>query len=63
MSCVVLTKATSSRREVEEIVAIVDPPRPGLHPSVLKALRQHTQISRLVYISCNPDSLAENVRQ
>jgi tRNA (uracil-5-)-methyltransferase len=47
--------------EVKEIVAIVDPPRAGLHPAVLRALRTHSQISRLVYISCNPESLSENV--
>ena len=29
--------------------------------AVLRALRTHSQISRLVYISCNPESLSENV--
>lgn len=44
-----------------EVVAVVDPPRPGLHKDVLQALRDCRQLSRVVYISCNPESLAEDV--
>ncbi|KAJ3679796.1 hypothetical protein LUZ60_016074 [Juncus effusus] len=44
----------------KNVVAIVDPPRVGLHPVVIKALRTHPRIRRLVYISCNPDSLVAN---
>ena len=36
------------------LVAIVDPPRGGLHGSVLKALRSCQLIRRVVYVSCNP---------
>ena len=36
------------------LVAIVDPPRGGLHGSVLKALRGCSLIRRVVYVSCNP---------
>ncbi|XP_006652071.2 zinc finger CCCH domain-containing protein 24 [Oryza brachyantha] len=46
--------------QFQDIVAIVDPPRVGLHPTVIKALRTHPRIRRLVYISCNPDSLVAN---
>jgi hypothetical protein len=35
-------------------VAIVDPPRGGLHPKVTKALRMCEAIDTLVYVSCNP---------
>ena len=35
-------------------VAIVDPPRSGLHPKVIRALRECKAIDRLVYVSCNP---------
>lgn len=35
-------------------VAIVDPPRGGLHPKVTKALRRCTAIDTLIYVSCNP---------
>ncbi|OEL36957.1 Zinc finger CCCH domain-containing protein 24 [Dichanthelium oligosanthes] len=46
--------------QFKNVVAIVDPPRVGLHPTVIKALRTHPLIRRLVYISCNPDSLVAN---
>jgi hypothetical protein len=35
-------------------VAVVDPPRSGLHPKVVRALRECKAIDRLVYVSCNP---------
>ncbi|WJX44181.1 hypothetical protein P8452_31191 [Trifolium repens] len=50
----------TSRKQFKNVVAIVDPPRAGLHPTVLKALRTHTLLRRLVYISCNPESLVAN---
>ena len=37
-----------------KVVAIVDPPRAGLHPSVIHALRTCRAIDCLVYVSCNP---------
>ncbi|MES1908009.1 MAG: hypothetical protein MHM6MM_001023 [Cercozoa sp. M6MM] len=40
-------------------VAVVDPPRPGLHASVLRALRE-SSLRRIVYVSCNPDSCAKD---
>lgn len=43
-----------------ETIAIVDPPRGGLHSKVLRALLKCKAIDRLVYISCNPKTLAEN---
>ena len=41
-------------------VAIVDPPRGGLHKSVMGALRRCSQLKRLVYVSCNAATLADN---
>ncbi|EOY21424.1 Uncharacterized protein TCM_012944 [Theobroma cacao] len=32
----------------------------GLHPTLIKALRTHARLRRLVYISCNPESLVAN---
>ena len=43
------------------VVAIVDPPRCGLHKRVLKCLRNCRELTRLVYISCNPESCASDV--
>ncbi|XP_047315236.1 zinc finger CCCH domain-containing protein 24 [Impatiens glandulifera] len=50
----------TSVRQFKNVVAIVDPPRGGLHPTVIKVLRTHSQLKRLVYISCNPESLVAN---
>ncbi|CAA0811991.1 Zinc finger CCCH domain-containing protein 24 [Striga hermonthica] len=47
-------------RQFKNIVAIVDPPRVGLHPTVIKVLRTQSRLRRLVYISCNPESLVAN---
>ncbi|XAR59962.1 tRNA (uracil(54)-C(5))-methyltransferase [Bertholletia excelsa] len=46
--------------QFKNVVAIVDPPRVGLHPTVIKVLRTHPRLRRLVYISCNPESLVAN---
>lgn len=50
-------------REVQsrKIVAVVDPPRSGLHPTVLKSLRTCVGLDRIVYVSCNANSLADNL--
>uniref|UniRef100_A0A7S2WSB4 Uncharacterized protein n=1 Tax=Mucochytrium quahogii TaxID=96639 RepID=A0A7S2WSB4_9STRA len=37
-----------------ETLAIVDPPRAGLHRRVIRSLRVAEHIKRVVYISCNP---------
>ncbi|CAJ1979312.1 unnamed protein product [Sphenostylis stenocarpa] len=50
----------TSMQQFRNVVAIVDPPRAGLHPTVIKALRTHPRLRRLVYISCNPESLVAN---
>lgn len=44
----------------EHIVAVVDPPRAGLHRSVLRALLACAALKRLVFVSCNPDTLVLN---
>lgn len=42
------------------LVAVVDPPRAGLHRNVLRALLACKELKRLVFVSCNPDSLVLN---
>ena len=37
-----------------DVVAIVDPPRPGLHKDCIKALLKCHALRKLVYVSCNP---------
>jgi tRNA (uracil-5-)-methyltransferase len=41
-------------------VAIVDPPRAGLHHDVLKALRACTPLKRLVFVSCHAPAFVGN---
>ncbi|OII71842.1 RNA methylase [Cryptosporidium ubiquitum] len=42
------------------VIAIVDPPRSGLHSSVTRSLRQIKKIDSLIYVSCNVESLVKN---
>lgn len=45
----------------KEVVAVVDPSRAGLHPRLVEILRGRVQVSRIVYISCNAESMAEDI--
>ncbi|KAL6510907.1 hypothetical protein OROGR_022031 [Orobanche gracilis] len=58
-----LSTSESGSRPVQQfknVIAIVDPPRAGLHPTVIKVLRTQSRLRRLVYISCNPETLVAN---
>ncbi|KAL4148973.1 hypothetical protein QTP88_003102 [Uroleucon formosanum] len=43
-----------------DVVAIVDPPRAGLHNKAILLLRRMTHLKRLVYMSCNPKGALQN---
>lgn len=47
--------------DMEPDFAVVDPPRAGLHKSAVAALLAHTPPS-LVYVSCNPEALARDLK-
>lgn len=56
-----LVRALEATAQSKQIVAIVDPPRAGLHPSVVKALLRCQAVERIIYVSCNPTgSFVEN---
>ena len=43
-------------------VVIVDPPRTGLGPELIEMLKR-VQPKRIVYVSCNPSTLAKNLKE
>lgn len=50
----VLQSELSKTASTTPIAAVVDPARDGLHADVIKSIRAHNSITRLVYVSCNP---------
>jgi tRNA/tmRNA/rRNA uracil-C5-methylase (TrmA/RlmC/RlmD family) len=46
--------AAAAAPPAAELVAVVDPPRSGLHASVIRSLRTCRTLRRVVYVSCNP---------
>jgi 23S rRNA (uracil1939-C5)-methyltransferase len=40
---------------------ILDPPRAGCHPSLLAEIARR-QVPRLVYVSCDPSTLARDIK-
>lgn len=47
----------------QRVVAICDPPRGGLVKKALNSLRNCEMLKRIVYISCEADSLVQNARK
>ncbi|XP_073258535.1 tRNA (uracil-5-)-methyltransferase homolog A-like isoform X2 [Porites lutea] len=43
-----------------KIIGIMDPPRAGLHQSVLAAVRKSRRMDKLIYVSCNPSAAFVN---
>ncbi|XP_052260263.1 tRNA (uracil-5-)-methyltransferase homolog A-like [Dreissena polymorpha] len=56
----IIKEVTRSVRGSDEVVAIVDPPRSGLHSSVIVSIRNCRNIKRLVYVSCNMNGAMNN---
>lgn len=40
-------------KECEEFIAVVDPPRAGLHKNVIRAIRACSFINKIVFVSCD----------
>ena len=47
-------------KERANLIAVVDPPRAGLHPSVLHALRACKELTRLLFVSCHVPGFVSN---
>jgi len=57
----VLPNMLESRlKDAESLVAVVDPPRAGLHKKVLQAIRKCEGIKRFIYVSCDPKKAKED---
>ncbi|XP_009995372.1 PREDICTED: tRNA (uracil(54)-C(5))-methyltransferase homolog [Chaetura pelagica] len=54
----VLPQLLSSWEDARPLVAVVNPSRAGLHPRVVRAIRNCKSIRRLLYISCKPEGEA-----
>ena len=52
-----------TEEEKQSLVAIVDPPRAGLHNDVVKALRACEPLARLLYVSCHAPGFVANAVQ
>uniref|UniRef100_T2M9Y8 tRNA (uracil(54)-C(5))-methyltransferase n=1 Tax=Hydra vulgaris TaxID=6087 RepID=T2M9Y8_HYDVU len=50
-----------NRINAKNIIAIVDPPRAGLHKDVLKCLRSCAAIKKIIFVSCSPKQAADNL--
>uniref|UniRef100_A0A8P0NG25 tRNA (uracil-5-)-methyltransferase homolog A n=2 Tax=Canis lupus familiaris TaxID=9615 RepID=A0A8P0NG25_CANLF len=55
-----LVPALVSRLASQQLVAILDPPRAGLHSKVILAVRRAENLKRLLYVSCNPRAAMGN---
>ena len=56
-----LIKEVTKQLQGENIFAVVDPPRNGLHKSILQCLRTTKGLDHIVYVSCNPSRLFNNL--
>ncbi|TSK22750.1 tRNA (uracil(54)-C(5))-methyltransferase homolog-B [Bagarius yarrelli] len=55
---VVLPKLIPTMQSEELLTAMVNPSRAGLHYRVIRALRNHPNLQRVIYISCKPEGEA-----
>ncbi|KAI8329111.1 S-adenosyl-L-methionine-dependent methyltransferase [Chlamydoabsidia padenii] len=44
----------------ENVVAVLDPPRSGVHSSVIRAVRESSQIKKVIFISCDAKQAMQN---
>lgn len=58
--CLCTSSVQEHAPKYSHVVAVVDPPRAGLHRNVLRALLACPALKRLVFVSCNPDTLVLN---
>lgn len=47
-------------RKIVPDTIVLDPPRAGCHPDILKLIGHH-KINKIIYVSCNPSTLARDI--
>ncbi|KAL1924971.1 uncharacterized protein VTP21DRAFT_4625 [Calcarisporiella thermophila] len=47
-------------KDSDSVVAVLDPPRSGVHQSVLKAVRSCSALKRIIYVSCDANQALSN---
>ena len=57
-----LLPGLAAQKVVDVDAVIVDPPRSGLHPTALAALKELAP-AKLIYVSCNPKAMVEDIRK
>lgn len=55
---VVIPRIIPTMHSEEALTAVVNPSRAGLHHRVIRALRNHPNLHRIIYISCKPEGEA-----
>ncbi|XP_044728957.1 tRNA (uracil-5-)-methyltransferase homolog A [Chrysoperla carnea] len=48
------------KAQFDDVIAVVDPPRAGLHQKAVIQLRQTTKLKKLLYISCDSNAALKN---
>ncbi|KAJ1564744.1 tRNA methyltransferase 2 [Nowakowskiella sp. JEL0078] len=45
----------------DRVVVVLDPPRSGVHSSVIRTIRHHEGVERIVYVACDADNAMQNL--
>ncbi len=54
-----LKRAAEEKGSLSRAVVVIDPPRKGTTPELIRGIAEHG-VPRVVYVSCNPDTLARD---
>jgi len=55
-----ILSAQINKIKQQNIIAVVDPPRAGLHKTVIGVLRSCKSIKKIIYVSCSPKQAVDN---
>ena len=50
----------ANEENYKNVIAVLDPPRAGVHANVIRAIRGCKLITRVLYVSCNPKAAMQN---